>query len=312
MDKLSIIIPVYNTELYIKRCLDSVVSQTYENIEIICVDDGSTDNSGKICAEYAEKDARIKYIYKPNGGESSARNAGLRNASGHYIGFIDCDDWIAPDMYATLHHMAKKHNAHVNVVNFYKNTDAEQLIMQNRKPIKNGCMSARDMMIYALNRDDYTGYCSYIWNKLFSADLIRKNGLLFDEQIRFGGDVLFHAQVVLSDGCTGVYNDTPLYHYYQRGSSTAHSKDLSTKRDILTAYKRIEQLMNKKGYSDISFWARGFYCYHASVVAEIALQQENKRMFTHMQNEIRIHLDDYIETNKDFPKKHEKIHQLLN
>lgn len=103
MDKrISIIVPVYNVEKYLTRCIDSILAQTYQNIEVILVNDGSTDSSPAICDEYAQKDARISVIHKENGGLSSARNAGLDAATGEYIGFVDSDDFIAPDMYANL------------------------------------------------------------------------------------------------------------------------------------------------------------------------------------------------------------------
>ena len=93
-EKISVIIPVYNVEKYLKRCLDSVINQTYKNLEIILVDDGSTDNSGKICDEYAKNDKRIIVIHKENGGVSVARNIGLDICTGDYVNFIDSDDWI--------------------------------------------------------------------------------------------------------------------------------------------------------------------------------------------------------------------------
>jgi len=100
--KISVIVPVYNVELYLPKCIDSILFQTYENLEIILVNDGSTDSSAKICDEYAEKDNRIKVIHKANGGVASARNAGLRISTGEYIAFVDSDDWIEPTMYSEL------------------------------------------------------------------------------------------------------------------------------------------------------------------------------------------------------------------
>lgn len=99
---ISVIIPVYNVEQYLARCMESVINQTYKNLEIILVNDGSTDNSGKMCDEYAGKDSRIKVIHKENGGASTARNVGLSIAQGEYIGFVDSDDWIERDMYEYL------------------------------------------------------------------------------------------------------------------------------------------------------------------------------------------------------------------
>ena len=103
MDKISVIVPFYNVEPYIRNCVDSIINQTYKNLEIILADDGSTDNSGKICDEYALKDNRIKVLHLKNGGPGIARNAGLDVATGKYIGYVDSDDYIEPDMYETLY-----------------------------------------------------------------------------------------------------------------------------------------------------------------------------------------------------------------
>ena len=100
--KISVIVPVYNTEKFLNNCIESILNQTHKNLEVIIIDDGSTDNSPAICDEYAKKDSRVKVIHKENGGVSSARNAGLDIASGEYIGFIDGDDVIEPDMYHFL------------------------------------------------------------------------------------------------------------------------------------------------------------------------------------------------------------------
>ena len=98
--KISVIVPVYKVEPYLRKCLDSIINQTYRNLQIILVDDGSPDNCGAICDEYASKDSRIEVIHEENGGVSAARNAGLKLAAGDYIGWVDSDDWIEPDMYA--------------------------------------------------------------------------------------------------------------------------------------------------------------------------------------------------------------------
>lgn len=110
---VSVIVPVYNVEKYLARCVDSITSQTYENLDIILVDDGSTDNSGRICGEYAKKDTRIRVIHQKNKGASAARNCGITAASGNYIGFIDSDDWIDKDMYELLVNTAIEHHADI-------------------------------------------------------------------------------------------------------------------------------------------------------------------------------------------------------
>ena len=116
--KVSIIIPVYKTESYLKRCIDSVRRQDYENLEIILVDDGSPDESGRICDDISSQDARIRVIHKENGGLSSARNAGIEIATGEYICFIDSDDYVARDYVSTLYYLITKHNADLSKINY--------------------------------------------------------------------------------------------------------------------------------------------------------------------------------------------------
>ena len=111
--KVSINVPVYNVEKYLEKCLDSIVKQTYENIEIILVDDGPPDDCPRICDEWAKKDQRIKVIHKENGGLSDARNAGMKVMAGVYVSYIDSDDWIAQDMYQKMINAIKKNNADI-------------------------------------------------------------------------------------------------------------------------------------------------------------------------------------------------------
>ncbi len=108
--RISVIVPVYNVEQYLPRCVESILAQTYENLEILLVDDGTKDNSGAICDAYARQDARVKAIHKKNGGLSSARNAGIDAATGEYLSFVDSDDWIEPDMYEKMMALMEKYS----------------------------------------------------------------------------------------------------------------------------------------------------------------------------------------------------------
>ena len=117
---LSIIIPVYNVEQYLKKCLESVLNQTYQEFECILVDDGSTDASGRICDEFAISDSRITVIHKENGGLVSVRKAGLKNASGRFIGCVDSDDWVEPDYFEKLLKMQKKYDADIVAGNLFR------------------------------------------------------------------------------------------------------------------------------------------------------------------------------------------------
>lgn len=118
--KISIIVPVYNVELFLHKCIISILSQTFKDFELILINDGSTDKSGEICDVYSQKDSRIKVIHKKNEGQSSARNKGLEIARGDYIGFVDSDDWIEQDMYKTLYESSIKANADIAVIGLEK------------------------------------------------------------------------------------------------------------------------------------------------------------------------------------------------
>ena len=312
MEKISVIIPVYNVGQYLRKCLDSVITQTYSNLEILLINDGSTDDSGRICDEYATNDCRIRVFHKLNGGVSSAKNVGLENMTGRYVGFVDSDDWIQSDMYEILYKTLTENHCHISVASYYKVSDTDSVPMTNRTPIPIGIIETKEMLLYPLQRDNYMGFCGYLCNKLFLADVFLKNGLRFDEDINYGEDVLLFTRAVLAGKCRGSYIDKPLYHYYQRTDSIAHSESIKVKADILTAYKKKEELFDKNGYGDISYWARGFYCHHASVIAEIASKNNDVNTLQSMRSKIREHLDDYVRTNADFPEKYERMYCLLD
>ena len=134
MELISIIVPVYNVEKYIRRCINSILNQTYQYLEIILVDDGSTDNSGLICDKYAHMDNRITVIHKKNGGLSSARNTGIDIAKGAYIGFIDSDDWIAPETYEVLYRNLVHYDADVSDIDSV--ISSKEFIYKNKKEKK--------------------------------------------------------------------------------------------------------------------------------------------------------------------------------
>ena len=311
MEKISIIIPVYNVEPYLNKCLDSVLNQSYSNLEILVINDGSTDNSPKICDDYAKHDKRIKVFHQENKGLSSALNVGLKHLTGDYLGFVDSDDWIEPDMFEVLYNTVKYEDVPISIVSYFIDSDITSTPVENKTLIPPGVIPQKNMLVYPLDRDHYMGYCGYVWNKLYRADIIKSSNMLFDENIKYGMDSIFYFSLILSQSCEGIYTNKPLYHYLQRDSAISKSKSYEIKNDILTVYKKIEDLLNNNGFSDLSFWARGFYCYHAGVVAGIALDNGDTEVFKKMQNEIKTHIDDYIKTNIDFPEKCERMLKLL-
>jgi len=185
---ISIIIPAYNVEKYLDRCLETVVNQTYKNIEIILIDDGSTDATPILCDEWAIKDQRIKVIHKVNGGLSAARNTGMELATGKYIGFVDSDDWIEYDMFAYLHHLIIKYHVEAAFCDFRrlkdkktKKNEKEKLIIRKDE--------ALDRYFYRVDG----GKSSYaVWCGLYNKDAIKNIKFIIGE---INEDVLFRYEV---------------------------------------------------------------------------------------------------------------------
>lgn len=169
MDLVSIIIPVYNVENYINRCVRSVINQTYRNIEIILIDDGSPDNSGEICDEFANKDNRILVIHKQNGGLSDARNHGIRKASGKYITFIDSDDWVSFKYIETLVYNIENYNAEISICG-YISTANENYIFEEDKKIGNITVLNSKQAIEKQYDKDKVNYI-VSWGKLYNINL---------------------------------------------------------------------------------------------------------------------------------------------
>ena len=165
-DLISVIVPVYKVEKYLEKCIESVLKQTYTNLQIILVDDGSPDNCGKICDEYAKKDSRIEVIHKINGGLSDARNVGINRANGRYIGFVDSDDYIKEDMYEKLINLIKEYDADISICNLYDVIDGKEYVRNKDNGIHE--YSRIDILKEILLDKNIQ---SYAWNKLYKKEL---------------------------------------------------------------------------------------------------------------------------------------------
>lgn len=173
MAKVSVIVPVYNVEKYLKRCLDSLINQTLSDIDIICINDGSKDSSLQILEQYAQKDSRIVIYNQENSGLSVARNTGLEHASGEYIGFVDSDDWVDLDFYEKLYNSAKNNNADIAVADFIREH-------QNKKPKR---LKLKEEKIYTTPEDKFM-ICKVhregcVWNKIYRTEFIHSINLKF-------------------------------------------------------------------------------------------------------------------------------------
>lgn len=313
-ETISVIIPVYNTAAYLKKCLDSVCGQTYQNLEIICVDDGSADGSEKIVDDYAEKDPRIKVIHKENGGESSARNTGLQNSTGSYVAFVDCDDWLEKEMYEKMVDTMRKEKLDMAACGYYWETELESRPIKNKEPLQKGVFGRKELFQYVYIRDRYRGVTSWIWCKLFKRELLYENGkmLEFQEDLRFGADLVFFIQAA-AKARRVCYLEDAYYHYYQRSDSTAHTRDLNIAYDIVTAYRRmIDYLTEREIEMAIIPWLQRFMAYRASLVAEQAFCQKDARMLQKCQQVMKELEEVYFETNRDEPQRLERYRDIIS
>jgi glycosyltransferase involved in cell wall biosynthesis len=212
-DLISIIIPVYNAEKYLWRCWSSILAQTYKNLEIIMVDDGSNDNSGKICDGYAKQDPRIIVIHKENGGPSSARNIGLNMATGDYIGFIDGDDWIEPDMFASMLRAMKKSGAKIARCGIVRNETYSILYMENKEPELFYNMMGLEEAAKSVWDN------GFMCNKLFKSELFQEDPCIrFDERIKYVEDEPVFLDCLIRSG-EMVDIDSVKYHYFVNADS---------------------------------------------------------------------------------------------
>ncbi|MBO4674921.1 MAG: glycosyltransferase [Elusimicrobiaceae bacterium] len=207
---ISIIVPIYNVEKYLSQCLDSIVAQTYQNLEIILVDDGSPDNCGKICDEYAAKDSRIKIIHQVNAGLSAARNAGLEIAMGEYIGFVDSDDYIESDMYEYLYGLIKRDNAAM----------AMCAICQDEGFVDDRQCKFPYLLIPTLEIFQFSNWPP-VWNKLYRRDFI--STLRFNTTVSNGEDGLFIFELSKSNVSIALGNQAK-YHYCCNRNPTSLTK----------------------------------------------------------------------------------------
>ncbi|MCL2572616.1 MAG: glycosyltransferase [Defluviitaleaceae bacterium] len=205
---VSVIIPVYNAADFLFRCLDSVLAQTHTHLEVILINDGSVDQSGNICDQYAQHDNRIKVIHQKNGGVSAARNVGLNYATGDWVGFVDADDWIEPNMYEKMIDAACKSNRQI-VVCGHSDHRLSGTIHAKSFPKLAGTIEPDRAAVILLSDKYFEGYP---WNKLFKRKHLLRTSARFDEKIHFCEDVLFSLQLFLqSDGIC--YIPDVLYHH---------------------------------------------------------------------------------------------------
>lgn len=209
---ISVIVPVYNAEKYLVRCVDSILNQTYQNLEVILVDDGAKDHSGVMCDDYARKDTRIRVVHKKNGGLSSARNAGIDIASGEYLGFVDSDDWIEPETYETMLGLALEYNAKMVCVGRY---DVDANTMEKTVglcPQKEEVISGIEMLgrVFVWDNCDSSS-CDKLFHRSLYDGLRYTHGVVSEDVALFPYTAERAERVVMCD--------KPFYNYYHHGGT---------------------------------------------------------------------------------------------
>ena len=243
MEKISIIIPVYNVEKYIEECVESVICQTYKEIEIILVDDGSTDRCPEICDSYGGRDSRVQVIHKGNGGLSDARNAGLDIAQGEYIVFVDSDDYIAPDMIEKLYKKAKDKDADMVLCRFACIDEKGKELRRASKPIEEPIWPEDRFWNCYYNGD--TVFCVVAWNKIYKRDLFRN--VRYDVG-RYHEDEFMLNRLVEKCRFVDMLEDT-LYFYRQRTGSIMNRRDVVRHMDRTEAWLiRCQKAVDAKDY----------------------------------------------------------------
>lgn len=248
MDKLpfiSVVVPVYNVEPYLRRCLDSVITQTYRNLEIILVDDGSTDCSGKICDEYVKKDSRIIIIHKENGGLSDARNVGIKTASADYIAFIDSDDYIEKRCLQRLAWILFKNNADIAICEYYSGNHNE--FPKDREPKKKiECFDSKVMLKNWHGK--YKHLETIACNKLYKKTLFTENSIYYP--VGYFNEDVMTTHLLVEKASKIVITNERLYYYYQRKDSTMHTLSEKKIEDCIFAHNIRLDFFKNKGYQE--------------------------------------------------------------
>ena len=251
MCEISIIVPVYKVEKYLKKCVDSILAQTFSDFELILVDDGSPDNSGRICDDYAKKDARVRVVHKQNGGLSSARNAGIEVAKGKYLGFVDSDDYIAEDMYELLYKAIIKEEADLSICGIYDVYEGKDPII---KPTIKKTVTAEEALLLILQGNIISVHAV---NKLYKRELF--------STIRYPEGKYHEDSFIIVDllnQCHKVAIDSEQKYYYYHRLGSINTESFSEKqfefieacvKSKIPEYFAFANVIPKCGLLDMSF-----------------------------------------------------------
>lgn len=268
---VSIIIPIYNVEQYLSQCIESIITQTYTDFEVLLINDGSTDKSGEICDNYALKDSRIHVFHKKNGGVSSARNVGIEHATGEWINFIDSDDWISPDYLEKL--MQDTPIADLTFWGFtIHNPDGSQTEYKPTEQNAYGKKNIESVLAYLKQNQQQIEYLGYTWNKLFKTSIIKEKKIRFIENLSTREDEIFTLSYASQINSIKVKSSLS-YNYRNLESGLTHKRKSTNEYSVLIKH-----------------------------LTEILYQYSNKQLLLAEENSILIHLFNALITDKPFSK----------
>ena len=281
---ISIIVPVYQVEKYLEKCINSIINQTYKNLEIILVDDGSTDNCPAICDRFQVEDSRIKVIHQENGGLSHARNVGLEISTGDFIGFVDSDDWIEPNMYELLMSALQETQADIAVCNRQYEFEDSESIPINVKPINRKLYTNKEALRMIIKGGSIIR--NAVWDKLFRKNII--------QNIRFPKGKIFEDSLwtpqIIGNAKSIICIDYPLYHYLQRSESLTHYEKLIAKRwfDRIEMFKQRTIYFHKYYPSVDKLATLKFqdFCFHEYI--KFALYNHQLNIYDDIRNELHL------------------------
>ena len=282
MDKISVIVPAYNVEKWLVKCVESILSQTYQNIEVILVDDGSTDQTPILCDELAKRDGRIRVVHKKNGGLSSARNAGIEIAAGEYLGFVDSDDYISPLMYEKMYGQMIENEAELAICSM------EFVYECKEDEGKMGECSMTDEVLemeeaYKKINPYVEGYCYYVTapNKLYHKSIFENfrfiEGRLHEDEFAIHHIISLCNKVVITS--------EKFYYYLQRKGSITHSRNIDNSIDTIDAFFDRFRLLEEKG---LRHEAECSLRLSYSVLREVLMNKKNHEYKKRLSKQVRL------------------------
>lgn len=291
MCEISIIVPVYKVEKYLKKCVDSILAQTFSDFELILVDDGSPDNSGRICDDYAKKDARVRVVHKQNGGLSSARNAGIEVAKGKYLGFVDSDDYIAEDMYELLYKAIIKEEADLSICGIYDVYEGKDPII---KPTIKKTVTAEEALLLILQGNIISVHAV---NKLYKRELF--------STIRYPEGKYHEDSFIIVDllnQCHKVAIDSEQKYYYYHRLGSINTESFSEKQfEFIEAWENNEiklkdrsQEIKNAAHQRVCF--ANFLVLDKIIVANVTDRPETKEIVSYLRHNFRFIMENEIFT----------------